>query len=145
MWDRHSGRWIGLCIKDAPKCAHLRKLRPFTEANLCMAGGFACHRESSTGSMFLAVDVQSALEALHLWAVEMVEWVRIQRPLSFELPGIEVQGPAVTVFPFAVTEGKDQQESSDNEKKARKRKIGGYSSVLKIKKKKRHLESSLRN
>ncbi|VDK33681.1 unnamed protein product [Taenia asiatica] len=128
MWDRHSGRWIGLCIKDAAKCAHLRELKPFTEPNFCMAGGFACHRESPTGSMFLAVNVQSALKALHLWAVEMVKWVRIQRPLSFKLPGMEVQGPATTV-------GKDQQESSGNQKGERKRKIGTCSPVLKMRKK----------
>ncbi|KAL5112351.1 Nucleolar protein 6 [Taenia crassiceps] len=142
MWDRHSGRWIGLCIKDAPRCSHLRKLKPFTEPNLCTSGGFACHRESPTGSMFLAVDVQSALEALHLWAVEMVEWVQIQRPLSFELPGMEVQGPPAMVFPSTATGGKDQHEER---KKARKRKNGSHSFVSKVRNKKGTWKESLRN
>ncbi|EUB63579.1 Nucleolar protein 6 [Echinococcus granulosus] len=134
MWDRHSGRWIGLCVKDAPECARLRELKPFTESKLCMAGGFARHRESPTGSMSLTVDIQSALGALHLWAVEMVEWVRIQRPWSFKLPGVEVQGPAAAVFSSVTTGRKNSFENSDNEKKERK--VRSYSPVLKIRRRK---------
>lgn len=131
LWDRHSGKWIGLCITDAAKCAHLCELKPFNEENLHRAGGFARHRESTSNSrMGLAVDVQLALQGLSAWGSEMVESVIIQRPDAFEMGGLEMEAPETEMITRDMPEEEKkkweekEQENRATVKSNKKRKLG---------------------
>ncbi|KAM7540496.1 hypothetical protein Aperf_G00000036996 [Anoplocephala perfoliata] len=120
LWDRHCGRWIGLRIKDVAKCTRLCELKPFNETNLCQAGGFGRHRESTSNSMGLVVDVELALQALETWGSEMLESVRLQRPEVFKMAGVELQAPDVEVVSRLNPEKTSESESENKGENERK-------------------------
>ncbi|VDN98666.1 unnamed protein product [Rodentolepis nana] len=126
FWDRHSGKWIGLRIKDTAKCAQLCELKQFSEENLHRAGGFARHRESATNSrMGLVVDIQLALQALSAWGSEMVDSVVIQRPDAFEMGGLEIEAPETEVVVREMPEKKDEQEKEEENEQENRAAVEG--------------------